>query len=386
MHTMKEWFQSLILNRLEKIEPFCIPPWLPGAEVDIEPRDEALEKALKASEASDIFTSIFTDGSTKKNGSGIGTAFGDGQPLFCKVIERVHHHRAELAAVRRVVKFVERIVTRTFHQARTYNIYSDSQSVLRILENPRQQDGQGTVRRTMEAIWAIKREGHRIRFHWVPGHSGVPGNETAHKLAEKATTRPILPSSARILCRADFPRDQRESEKLWRGSLYIVITGQFTKEIDKAIPQKYTKALYSYLSREDAAILTQLRTSKCRLNYYLAKINASPIDLCEYGEPETVRHFLIKCPRWDTERQALKQAADKRWADLSYFLGGWNNTKHPNGTYINGPREKWKPDRKVVEAAISFAKNTETLRFRNIGRLSQDSPFPPRVQQASGLT
>ena len=112
---------------------------------------------------------------------------------------------------------------------------------------------------------------------------------------------------------------------------------------------------------EDAAILAQLRTNKCRLNCYLAKINASPTDLCECGQSETVRHFLIECPRWDTERQALKRAANKRWADLSYLLGGWNDTKHPNGTYVDGPREKWKPDRKVVEATIEFAKNTKRL-------------------------
>lgn len=77
---------------METIEPFCIPPWLPGAEVDIESRDDALQKALKASETSVLSTSIFTDGSTNKAGSGIGAALGDGRPLFGKTIESSFVH------------------------------------------------------------------------------------------------------------------------------------------------------------------------------------------------------------------------------------------------------------------------------------------------------
>jgi len=80
------------------------------------------------------------------------------------------------------------------------------------------------------------------------------------------------------------------------------------------------------------------------------------------GPPsESIRHFLIECPRWDNQRQALKQAAGTRCADLSYLLGGWSDTKNPDGTYVDGPRERWKPDRKVVSATIAFAKSTRRL-------------------------
>jgi len=47
----------------------------------------------------DPSTHIFTDGSTKKDGSGIAAALGDGRPLFSRAIKRVHHHRVEMAAI-----------------------------------------------------------------------------------------------------------------------------------------------------------------------------------------------------------------------------------------------------------------------------------------------
>ena len=144
------------------------------------------------------------------------------------------------------------------------------------------------------------------------------------------------------------------------------VSGKFTKEIDKALPGKHTKALYDHFSREEAAILVQLRTNKCKLNGYLAKINASATDLCECGQSETVSHFLIECPKWETQRQALKQAAGTRWTDVSYLLGGWNDNKKPDGTYVDGARKKWRPNQKVVAATIAFAKNTKRQDFGRI--------------------
>lgn len=152
-------------------------------------------------------------------------------------------------------------------------------------------------------------------------------------------------------------RGRRRLEK----ASYSTERCQFTKDIDKALPQRHTRILYDDRTREDAAILAQLRTNKCRLNGYLSKIKASPTELCECGQPETVRHFLIECPRWDNQRQALKQAVGTRCADLSYLLGGWSDTKNPDGTYVDGPKEKWKLDRKVVLATIAFAKSTRRL-------------------------
>ena len=59
------------------------------------------------------------------------------------------------------------------------------------------------------------------------------------------------------------------------------LVGKFTQSIDCALPGKHTRLLYDSLSKPQAALLTQLRTGKSRLNDYLAKINAVESDLLE---------------------------------------------------------------------------------------------------------
>src|SRR5947199_2385543 len=101
--------------------------------------------------------------------------------------------------------------------------------------------------------------------------------------------------------------------------------GKFTRHIDRALPGKHTRRLYDNLGRDDSSALIQLRTGKCRLNKYLAAINAADSELCEcHYEPETVRHFLFHCNRWNSFRSELRRMAGERWGDLSYFLGGWS--------------------------------------------------------------
>ena len=246
------------------------------------------------------------------------------------------------------------------HNNHNFLIYSDCQSTLRALASPRRQTGQRLLVETIKAVQSLEEMGHHVSFHWVPGHSGVLGNEAAHRQAMEATREGIVPPEGDI-SRAAFPEDRAKTTQKWRELLTKTTTGQFTKLIDKALPQGHTRRLYDKLSQKEAAILAQLRTGRCRLNGYLAKINASPSELCSCGQPETVKHFLFECPKWMQERQQLKQKADMRWMDLSYLLGGWSGKELPNGQYLDGPRDKWKPNLEVVMATIAFAQETRRL-------------------------
>ena|SRR5947199_3774079 len=115
-------------------------------------------------------------------------------------------------------------------------------------------------------------------------------------------------------------------DKQSQDSFNATNTRQFTLQLDRALPGKHVKYIYDSLSQEDAAILCQLRTGKCRLNSYLKTINAADTNLCETcHQVESVTHFLFNCRRWNTERYELLAAAHPtRRGDLSYFLGGWS--------------------------------------------------------------
>lgn len=75
---MKQRFENLEVDRLEKIKPFCILPWVSGVGVTIGLTDKALENASASAENMHTSMKIFMDGSTWKEKSGIGVAFGDG--------------------------------------------------------------------------------------------------------------------------------------------------------------------------------------------------------------------------------------------------------------------------------------------------------------------
>ena len=130
LHVLNEWFDTVRADKLETIHPFCIPPWASGAEVSIDPAEEALRKAIE-NETGSATTAIFTDGSTRGDNSGIGAALGDGQPLSSETIQRCHHHRAEIKAIARAVKACELVGTKSRHRQQSFNI-SDSQSALKV--------------------------------------------------------------------------------------------------------------------------------------------------------------------------------------------------------------------------------------------------------------
>jgi hypothetical protein len=52
-----------------------------------------------------------------------------------------------------------------------------------------------------------------------------------------------------------------------------------------------------------------------RLKSYLTKTGATESDLykCERQTPETVRHILFECSRWDELHTALRKVAGIRW-------------------------------------------------------------------------
>src|SRR4051812_40121893 len=105
-------------------------------------------------------------------------------------------------------------------------------------------------------------------------------------------------------------------------------------------------------------MLCQLRTGKCRLNYYLNMIQTSDTASCDCGAPETIDHFLLECRRWTVHREKLRKAAGNRWGDFSYLLGGWCDRRKPDGKLIDGTRESWKPAYSVVAATLDFARAT----------------------------
>lgn len=71
--------------------------------------------------------------------------------------------------------------------------------------------------------------------------------------------------------------------------------------------------LVGKICRKQSAILTQLRTGHSPLNHHLFRIRCAESPVCSHCPGlvvETVRHFLLQCPRYQQERRKLKRAAN----------------------------------------------------------------------------
>lgn len=70
------------------------------------------------------------------------------------------------------------------------------------------------------------------------------------------------------------------------------------RKLNRALVHFQTKKLCNQLNYNEAAVVAQLRTLKACLKEPLYKIKRAEAPSCGYGaEKETVRHFLLECPR-----------------------------------------------------------------------------------------
>lgn len=81
------------------------------------------------------------------------------------------------------------------------------------------------------------------------------------------------------------------------------------REINESMPSGNYIKIIDKLPRNSIAILTQLRTGHAPLNNFLHKIKRSNDPTCHVCEMEreTVKHLLIRCPRYDHMRLKLQQ-------------------------------------------------------------------------------
>ena len=137
---------------------------------------------------------------------------------------------------------------------------------------------------------------------------------------------------------------------------------KFSKEVNKALSGKHTKALYNACTHKEAATLVQLRTGIARLNGYLHRIGAQESAQCECGAAkETVKHFLFRCSRWDLIRKKWESEDRAKRGNLAWALGGKEVSD----------KERWKPNMEAVKRTIGFALATMRLQAKPEDNASQ---------------
>ena len=139
---------------------------------------------------------------------------------------------------------------------------------------------------------------------WVPGHSGVRGNELADSAARQAASTifssdPILPGGdvQSVIC--------NHCKATWNVNYTSSRNGAHYRTFARSVfsvPFSPTNRLYQ-------RIIFRLRSGHCRLNSHLHKMKCTNSPLCtECSTSETVAHFLLHCPKYSFHRRFLIQS------------------------------------------------------------------------------
>ena len=197
--------------------------------------------------------------------------------------------------------------------------------------------GRGRVKLTNGTVgwkdWGLKRW-CKVKFIWTPGHEGIGGNEKADeeaKLAaeEGSSPRRQLPTWVRrkglpVSVSATRQRLKSEAKKCWKNEWSKSPRYEISVNIDRSLPSDNFLHIIDQLRRNQASILIQLRTRHLPLNANLLRIkraDTSDCPHCRSGTRETILHYILFCPHYESARSYIREIINKERNALAFLLG-----------------------------------------------------------------
>ena len=285
-----------------------IPPWYPlSAVVHTTPLEHALSTGggqnheiflALVDKHFDGYQQIFTDGSLIKSQQTVLV----GSAMY--VLPSKERYRwklgtehsilaAELYAILKGVNYAMKSLSQTV-------IFTDNRSALCLIADQKPKSYKQIVYAIHNNI-LLAPQG-KIKFHWVPAHTGILGNEQADKDAKTAAVSDTQP--------VDLPMDLKEfkseittkSWTHWQQKWNSLRPKYHLGTVKKSVSRD---SLYN-TSRKYETIFSQLRLGLTSLNKYLFRIGREDSPECEIcQQDETVEHYLLKCRRFTSERTTM---------------------------------------------------------------------------------
>ena len=140
---------------------------------------------------------------------------------------------------------------------------------------------------------------NKVTLTWVPGHSGILGNEKADELARKGSSSRFTGAEPAVGVYAGLMRSlvRRKTTQMHQKRWDELTNCRQAKEFLAGCNTATTKFLLS-LNRTKLRAMVGVLTGHASLRYHLKKMGIVDDPTCRWCgfEPETARHFICACP------------------------------------------------------------------------------------------
>ena len=268
----------------------------------------SLSNVLKKSDPPEIFKSFtlekidsyapelaaYTDGS--KSQSGLVSA------AYCipeinvsrgyRLSNNLSIYTAELQAIKLCLEFIlSTVCKQACYDSRCVVIFTDSLSSAISLGAGKSNCRQGLINDIINIVMQIT--DRTVILVWIPGHSGIRGNDIADSKAKEALNCPTVQTELNAEEREVFESVDSYIIKKWQRAWDSSLTGNHNRTISPIVS---CTSKYSNISRLKETIISRLRLGKCLLNAYLKVIGKHATGLCTTcGVSETIEHYLLHC-------------------------------------------------------------------------------------------
>lgn len=317
-----DFLNNIYPNDYEVIRPYADPPWSQptGTVHNLSLSREEVKEVISSQihkEKENNATVIFTDGSFSPDIGCGAAAVTENKTLTTSIGPRseISNNEAELIALGLAIRlFINNQESNP--NLRNLSIFSDSQSAIKALHETTQSKPNQYIVRCLKSLIQQAPIPINLNLYWVPGHEAIELNEKADEEAKEAAQS----ENIEVILSTNLSTLKRTIKSL-------IIPPPETFHTDKPFIFKTPSAkiwkTLAKLEKGRASVIFQLRSGHIALNAYLFKhsskesITSPNCDTCRV--PENTDHFLIRCRRFQRQRNSFHQAIKKDKIKINPF-------------------------------------------------------------------